>query len=817
MTDGYQAVSLALRAPRVAVLFSADGDWASWAAHALARMGQYWGGAGFILVPYGASGVSASMLATTAAYDPDYVVLTERSISEAEAVHPGALKILNQDGVVSSGGERRDLLFKLGTDRLPDESGFKARSQVVRVCNSYRQTFMNTGLGEEDLDEPAYSLTENRMTVSPLTHLSNIGGDPAAFGLGHTLNAGPLWTLAVATRVGFHDSPTLPIRPDNTSPVDEAVYRYAVGVDVSPPESLRVGPGVSSVWDRTTTGLLWTDRPTRRTRHLVVLGRTAEDYCQAFAWQRMYGAATWLPIEELPNQGSPEFSAIWILGQSIKSESIYSRRETYISSWSLESDTIVAIQNELIDGQGLIDKEPEYLANLRRIELARVIRTDQLDWPVGRKLSIARSYDHTFTLPASFDDDGTVRLLDDLPRLEPSEPELDQLRDWEMDVSLEQRIFPFGRQFPPAALVRQDSTGFSEAWIRSGLESFSVNSRSHGLVYSSATRRQSMPRTRLVQPGFRGWVAAQAETRGVRTDFSDAGRRVEVLRRLWGSRADLISNWSSMHKVFRSFVSDQKTTSDAFPDGGGVVLNGIGTAYLTFDGMIKAMDAGGDKDKQNQLREWVDNLVAFRVLRRGVILGCKECTHVEFFAVAALGDSNDCGRCGAANQMMQERWSKTRSEKEPPWFYDLHQAARSLMGADGGVSLLAADYLARNSDGFDSVAEMDFFDRESGTRLAEIDLIACAGDRLIVAEAKTVPKLGTKKERLKKVTALTTTAKLLQADEILLCSAQPGPWTQADLEALALHVNYEFPEYWRRPRARLLTGLDSAEPTYQSL
>lgn len=815
MVDGYQTISMALRAPRVVIVFDGDGDWHTWASMALHAAGRIWGGAGFVLIPHHEGAVKPAMLDLAAGYDPDYVVAYMRSVGEVEAASPGTFQFRSADGEDLTGEKRAEALAFNADQRIGEQAGLRARDAVAEVCNPYRMFVDSHGYHERTRS------LGHQDVASPLTEVATLGGGtPIGMGVPAGLGLSPAWELAVAMRIGCAEMRNLTFESGESLTDDQV--REHISFALQPgrrdaPEAVRIGPGTSSAWDRTTVGLVRVSPATgRRVPHLVVAGSGPEDFCLAYGWDRMYGRGVWLPLVEMPAEGSLEHVPVWSLGMEVRGLVEYQQEEVRLTSASLGSEELVALRQGLIGDAPYVvvrgvddDDETERERAARLTEHAIVVEPGDLEWPPGGDYAVADSYDHSFTLPASVESDGTVRLLTDLPLLEPPGVELTNLRDWETDVRLAGRTFAFGRPLDPAVLLDLDDNPWRETWLRSGRDALSLSSFSYGLVLAGSTRRQSMAHARLVMPGLRSWIDGMLLHEDVRAAYSDAGRRVEVLRRLWGSRAELIADWAGPGRaVFQAFKPTARRSTDAYPNGEGENLRDAG--YLTFDGM--AAFAGAESvEARRQLRDWTDGLLERQVLRRGLILQCDDCDWRDFTPLGSLGDRNACQRCGAVNVLRQQQWSRKRVESEPSWYYDLHQAARQIFADDGGVALLAADHLSRQSRQFDVTAELDFFTTPSNEQLAEVDLVAISDGRLIVGEAKKTPGLGGRRERAKKVSALCIVAGLMHADEVLLCSAGPGPWPQADIDALRAAVQARFADRRRRPSVRVLTGLTAAQ------
>jgi hypothetical protein len=293
-----------------------------------------------------------------------------------------------------------------------------------------------------------------------------------------------------------------------------------------------------------------------------------------------------------------------------------------------------------------------------------------------------------------------------------------------------------------------------------------------------------------------------AEAHGLSTRFSPAGQGVEVLRRLWGGRAALTEDWAGpLHPVLTGFHSQQKESSAAFPDRDGVVIR-VPEAYLSFRGMVR-LSGLKDDDDALPLRNDVDRLCGLGVIRRGLILRCAACKDLAFIAIDDVRSSNTCRRCGAANQLVHERWNHPIDE--PTWWYDLHPAARELLAADAGVGLLAAHHLRRAARSYEDVSELEFV--RGTTPVAEADLLAVVEGRVVLGEAKTTPTLGPRRQRTAKANKIATMSAAVRADEVLLCTTSTTEWSQTDLEAIRSALNNTLPKNVTRPTLRTVTGL----------
>ena len=334
---------------------------------------------------------------------------------------------------------------------------------------------------------------------------------------------------------------------------------------------------------------------------------------------------------------------------------------------------------------------------------------------------------------------------------------------------------------------------------------------SWGLIWAGATRIQASAKPRLKLPGLYSWAQAQAEENNLEAEFSPAGRRVEILRRMWGSRAALAQDWSGrLRPMFTAFRTKARMTSTAFPYGGGLVL-APHEAVLSFSGMMAALQANTETEI-TELRSDIDRLCLLGVMFRGLALDCQTCGQLNFIRVDALSNVNLCVRCGAKNPLTMDRWRYPIAE--PTWWYDLHPVARELLAEDSGIGLLCSAHLRKSARSYADLAELEFFkhDRRPNEHpVAEIDLLANCDDKVIIGEAKTTPSLGgTKGDREKKAHKLADVARILRADQIVLCTPADN-WPQIDANAVQAAIASKFADAPNQPTIRVITGLGTTD------
>jgi hypothetical protein len=568
-------------------------------------------------------------------------------------------------------------------------------------------------------------------------------------------------------------------------------------------------------FDRTTHGLVSVGTGARsREPVLLVVGESANDFAAALAWDRLYGRAVWVPSDWSPvGDDQDAVDRQLLFHASIIGPAAYRGHKVLVGSVSAADEKVSQVVQALHDAGAALG---EGAAEQRRKHTEAVVAGQISFRPVGvLHWAVIDQFDQQYALPVNRDDEGGIVLVAPPPVPVITHPDLSRCESlgWQIDLDSWPSSMPRGRGLDGQALV---APGEDEhlTWVRSGRDGISYESHRYNFVAAGTPRLSQLARPRLRELGLREWAAHIAEQQGKSIELSDAGRRVEILRRLWGNREDLAATLAGpLLPVLRAFLVKAKATTDAYPNQEGVVLlSGAREGYLTFNGMARL---GGREEDPAGLRRDIDRLLALRVLRRGMILDCGECERPAFIDVNELAQINTCPRCGARNELSQTRWRQPADE--PTWFYDLHPAARELLAQNGEVPLLLPHHLRGKSRRYADAPELELHDRVTGGPVAEADLVALDDDDLVTAEAKTTTALwGTPKEIRRAAAKRVTLAALLHADQIVLATTLPK-WDHSSVSALRNAVTgYRWPGE-RPPAIRIVTGLGTPDIADQRL
>jgi hypothetical protein len=775
--------------------------------------GRIWGGSKFFLIPHRDGKVSRSLRRLARAYDPDYVVTLPMTVGQFEAINPGVLPLF-VNGKRVEGADRKAAIEEVKDRPFNDRASRDARAIVARDCTPHR-----TWLPGRDGAGDTYMEQTDQLTASdyggPFTSIEQFG-PPQVSDVGVPSDLTGPWALAAALHVGFDQVPPLPFPED--SPAEESAITRLVEEALRPPSwqgfggSLREPeePRWDSAWQPSETGLVklgsW-EQP-----YLVVVGDTADDFALAQGWHVLFGEARWIPESRLPLTGPVERVA-WFLGHDLVNEAMYRNKRAVLTSASVPLDQLQQLAEDWDGGSRFMIMNPGDEAAeaggappARNLQV-KCIPPDALNWDHGGMLVVQEDYDLPLALPAQENDQGDISLLIDLPPLTPSYSALRKAKGltWQIDLHFSDATTPHTRGVNPRVL-QSDNDRRYESLVRHGRFGLTCFSGNWGFVAGGSNQIQAMAKPRLRMPGLYTWAQALAEDQEMNVRFSAAGHRVEILRRMWNSRAALTQDWAGpLRPIFLAFRRTGKMTRDAFPEGGGLVLASIGPV-LSFAGMMSAVEASTDVQIR-KVRSDIDRLCVLGVMRRGLALDCEACGHLGFIPIDAVSKINSCVRCGAPNHLTMDRWRDPI--EEPTWWYDLHAAARELLDADTGIAVLCSAHLRQRARSYADLSELEFFTHNNPA--AEIDLLASRDDLVIIGEAKTTPSLGTKSQRASKAKKLAMVAHVLHADQILLCTSATDNWPEIDVKAVKAAITKRFAAAPDQPAIRLITGLGTTE------
>jgi hypothetical protein len=803
----YADARMTLRPARVAVVFDGGELWHYWACLAIYAASQVWGGAGFILIPHRDGEVESCLLQAAAAYDPDHVVLLCVTVRHMELARPGVQPLRLNGRLLTAGAERTELVAQAGAAVIEDQAGEKARKAVVAVCSPYR----HQDDGTEWVDEVA-ALNADR-PGGDLTPISGLEGVPGGSRLAAPAGWGGALGVAVAARCGSlaEPVPAGPPQLDAGERADLVRWLLSGGQRGAPPYSAVWHPAAAvsvlpqdldTAFDWGRQGLTEIYRGFTPLRPaLLVAGDEAADFALALAWDRLYGRSAWLPTDWQPDPDvtTSEMTAIRLEFGDFGFDPRHTDGKVRLTTTSLGAEAMTrlaaVLNSPLIHAVGQADEPPRF-----------TVKDARFDSDGIRTLAVAGQFDHQFTVPVRKDGEGSTAMMMPSPAPAVEDPELagsEGLR-WHVDLELLDSVMPRGRGLDGRALLAAGENVYL-THVRSGRDGITFDAGRLDFVPAGTAPMSRLARPRLREPGLAEWARLLARQSGLDIGLSSAGRRAETLRRMWDSRGDFVDSMTGeLLPVLRAFQPSHVKTSDAYPDGEGVVLlNGVREGYMTFAGMLKY---AGDKSSPAALRDDLDALAARKVVRRGLILGCGTCGRPAFIAVGSLAQVNQCPRCGTPNDLARTRWRDP--VEEPKWYYDLHPVARELLADHGEVPLLLSRHLRSTARRYDDVPELELRDG-SGSPVAEADLIAAADNEVIVAEAKSNDALGNNLREARRAAAKRVKlAGLLRADQIVLATTQHEWSTSSLTEIRSAVTGHPWPARLR-PAIRLVTGLGS--------
>lgn len=804
----YSVINRGLRPARVVIIFDGDGDWSYWARRALFLAGRVWGGAGFALVPHHNGVVDPALLRASRAYDPDYVVVFNRTVAEQEHFAPGSIVFRDEEERPADDDVARAarVAEAAGVEVGPGAGAMEARDLVARACSPYRLP-----VGDERVEDVQFY-------ECPSPEFPAAETVPGAHS-GHVLHCPPAWGgligAAVASHAGVAVSPELGGgEPDLDQGFIWQIIRWLSDCQprVLPYELLWFPNGVA-------TSVLTEDSERAHLRTMAgltsvhsagveawpavaVLGDTAEDFALARLIQLTYGRAIWLPSPfgvDADQLASPLVAGLVDLATR---SGLGAPRSLLLTSTSRSVDNTFEFEKRLRDSDVL--------------KASSRLQTDG-DWTLGpddiqwtrtgtTHLAIHEQFDDILSIPTLVGTAGCREMATVLPAPLLDDHKLAAHSDiaWHVDITWTQENHVRGRGVLGEHLLAPETSPHLTL-VRNNCRGVSYRAKRFDFVVAGIQSVNKLARPALRHLSLRAFIDAKAAERGLATRVSSAGQRTSQLTRMAGGRSEFTDLFGGkLLPALRALQPRGNNNDAAYPAGDGVILRASEGA-LTFDGIrsrVDAMDVG-------DVRDLVDAATRAGILRRGLILRCQVCQTKQLQTVDALGQSWTCQRCDDSNDLNRHAWH--HATNEPTWFYELHPVGHHLLNDHGDVPALLAKYLSRGSGTrqpqYEDVMEIEFL--QDSSPQAEVDLIAYLEDTLIVAECKSSRSLGetAKRDRQAEIHKKCRVASWLQADVVIFATTAPE-WRSGIAESIRGYVQ-SFDGWAKRgrPDLHLITGL----------
>lgn len=785
----YDTVGVQLRAPRVAVVFEGDDHWQIWGRDAMRQITASWAGAGFVLVPHHGGTITADVAAAVQRYDPDFVVAALQPWRLREALEPGAVRS-------TVGTDVDDALVDgvvAGDSAAIPADAQRARDWLARHCTPYSRL-------DDDGD-----WEESEMFLSTVA-TGEAGQLPLLAALGVTpevCRAVPgSWGGSVATAAsGLVGTFDVPDSCATTTGDDAAVLASLLGAPHGhlPNSFLHSPTGIGMsviVADRPTAlgltehglDLAWRGAPNRITTWVV--GDTSDDFALAMILHRAHGQGAWIHPSWADD---PSAGVGRALVTAARASQARGAGGLIVMSTSLDEETL----EEWKTTAGIDDEKTDAAAE-------KASSRERRYGPPAYQYTVRDQHDRSHTLPLIHARNGTIELASapPLPTVEPGHP-LDNARvPIQVDLLVPGSEMPTGRGFDAHVLARDEVERWT-TWMRSSRTGVSYQSERYDLVQTGATKYGRLATPRLCVLGLGPWVEHMAQQGGYTLRTSDPGRRTDILAQLWGGREAMASAVASPVRDALAAFTPPKQDRDSYLHGGAVRLTS-GRGVLNFDGVAAQWPDG---TSPGDVRAVTDDLLERRILRRGLLLRCPDCSQLDFFAVDQLAQRLTCALCGSGISLVQENWKLP--VQEPLWYYDAHPAARSLVPTNSDLPLILGHHLSRSARRSVHIGELELV--QEAKAVAETDLVAWVDNQLIVAEVKANTNLAAGKSLTAAVAKRVLVAKVLCADQIVLATSKATSWPSETVETLIAAIeaaNW----FGRPPKVRLITGLTSNDP-----
>jgi hypothetical protein len=736
-------------------------NWYSIVRSALGSLSLTWGGVGDVLVPTSDDGrPHPAFRRLLRAHDPDYISAYQATRVEQVRADPNSFDkwLATQP---DQGTPNDELLARFEADVVALTGWWDARAAVAAtrsVCAPYRS--------ESGYFPPTRYNAPLDWPLVPLANFPHLLHAPLDLDLS---NFDPAFELMVRMRIGaFRDgdeqgpavqrlqarvTDALALselaclrdvhhRPDGDSPIRHLQELHST---IIPPIQ---GVDPLSPMQRTRHGMVWVSFEPRST-WVVVVGESYEDFCFALDCDRLFLGATWLPSHLL---GDPLLtSALSSLGEWLQLQATAGMMKVIATSVSLDADDVVAASTTALG------------STPSRLE---VTPPDAINFGRPRRLADPESLHLGESSACYVDERGSLQVgtafATPIPEVARSGDPFEIV--WEVDVDVEGAAAPPREPLGPAELLFR-TADVGRVDVRSGAVAIAYHSHPiSGGALRGWKLEQSLVRPSLRVPGAADVITRLATAAGLIVRPSQTGRLNQLMIDLWGDLGELAGDlagpvWSLLAELAPSIRPRNG------PRENSVVVNHLPYLTSAHARVLLGADEVGT-------RATLDRLLRFRVLRRGLVLGCERCNWKDWYSLDDLGQRFRCQGCTHLNLLELKAWRLPLME--PEWFYDLDHAVREGLQLNGRAPILALEELRRRSRAaFTYTTDFEIVRSGEEEHPPELDFAAVSDRVIVLGEAKTTARLAcSRKEEHDKLDRLINAARDLVADEICLATTE---------------------------------------------
>lgn len=776
-TSTFLSLQTYLRPPRLLVVAPQTDHWVPWIAAALRAAGRVWGGCASVVLPASVA-TDPQLDALIRQFSPDHIVAYLPLIRTVASILPGhAADVIDTSTIAPE--QLPSVLEMLADERSPHESVADAESAAAVLRERHGvMTYMQESEVLWLNDSPG----ANGPFLPPAPSLSGL----PLTGVPWSAAADSLSALAFALRVGVHNE-DLGL-PDDPTVTEEQYGRAALddwsGLDA---EAVLTKLGLPAGAELRTAHNPQASRCVQIERGFVgdrfyVVGDEPLDFAVAALAQRVFGHAVW----------APSTSGYESLGADIATTRPRRSRAQLIAPSG--------------DQKALKTAADAALKHHKTRHSDRPARFTTGSMPKSRTqgrcfIAIDGQWDIRHSMPVRYDKE-TDRLLSLSPMPINVPPEFHpNSHPWCVSTIAE------GLSVPPHPNLSGDALEWSDddvpqTHIRASEGGISYVANRYDLVPAGASLAGTLASPQLAWPLTPAIIRIAASPAKVAQ--GGATRRTELLERLVGGREPLESI-----TVADSWAILTKFLPDKNPSEGDVRLSD--RTVLTFQSVRSAAPSSWT---DSSVRDYLDDLISRKVLRRGLVLRCQGCWALDCFPLAAVSEGFECRRCGDVTPLLKAAW---RDGNEPPWFYDLHAVMIQAVQNDADVPLASTRHLRslRPHDGIHASGEFELV--EDTTPFVELDFMYSNGRHLFVGEAKKNNVLAANKAKtLTELNKLLRGVETMQATGLVLATKSPE-WSALTLDVVRLELQTRREQQKVIPLVLQLTDACSETPHLRTL
>lgn len=259
---------------------------------------------------------------------------------------------------------------------------------------------------------------------------------------------------------------------------------------------------------------------------------------------------------------------------------------------------------------------------------------------------------------------------------------------------------------------------------KKGIAFESINS----LINKDMKTKDALRKVRCIKNIIEETLKRLLEVNKCKYEISTQGRyELKIMEKFDGKLdelCDILKN-DRYRKIFNEYMKGKKERVEGLCD------SETGRVYINYSNIINLV---GKVEESNEI---INNLVKRRILHRGFLIKCKECSHTFWISLSDIDDYIKCKQCNNEMFYDYEISRFNNKEFEPKIYYKLDEVFYKAWKNNFDVPILTINHLKKKSiKCFEYMPEINIYKDKNDRPYCEMDFICNVDGKLIIGECK---------------------------------------------------------------------------------